>query len=230
MKKALIIVTNHTAFDDPKAAPTGLWLSELTHFYDVFEEAGIEMEIASPQGGKVHVDPRSLGFFVLDKATKSRRQDPEFMAMLDATKSISDVNWDTFDVVFFAGGHGAMWDFAENSELQAKTARFYESGKVLSAVCHGVAALQDVRLSNGKHLIDGKRGTGFAFFNEGIAGVKRLVPYNMEQRLKDHGLKYSKALIPLAGHTVVDGRLITGQNPNSTSETARKTLEAVMSA
>ncbi|SMP28762.1 Putative intracellular protease/amidase [Shimia sagamensis] len=225
MSKVLIIVTNHTKFDNSKAAPTGLWLSELTHFYDVFEAAGIAMDIVSPKGGRIHVDGRSLGFFVMDKATKKRRQDPAFMTLLENTKSISDVNWATYDVVYFAGGHGAMWDFAENSELHAKTADFYEGGKVVSAVCHGVAALQEVLLSDGTYLIDGKRGTGFSYFDEGIAGVKRLVPYNMEQRLKDRGLQYSKAMIPLAQHTVVDERLITGQNPNSATVTAERTLE-----
>ncbi len=227
MKKALIIVTNHSKFDDPKAAPTGLWLSELTHFYDVFEEAGIHMDIVSPKGGKIEVDGRSLGFFVLDKATKKRHEDPAFMALLEETKSISEVDWNDYDVVYFAGGHGAMWDFAGNEELHALTAEMYESGKVVSAVCHGVAALQNIRLSDGKLLIDGKRGTGFAYFDETIAGVKRYVPYNLEKRLKERGLKYSKALVPLMGHTVVDGSLITGQNPNSATETAQKTLEAI---
>lgn len=227
MKKALIIVTNHSKFENPKAAPTGLWLSELTHFYDVFEDAGVHKDIVSPAGGKVPVDSRSLGFFVLDKATKKRQKDIKFMALLEDTKSISDVDWNEYDVVYFAGGHGAMWDFAENKDLNLRTAQMYESGKVVSAVCHGVAALQNVQLSDGKHLIDGKKGTGFAFLDETIAGVKRLVPYNLEKRLKDKGLKYSKALVPLMAHTVVDGRLITGQNPNSATETARKTLEAI---
>jgi putative intracellular protease/amidase len=227
MKKALIVVTNHTKFDDPKAAPTGLWLSELTHFYDVFEKAGVLMDIVSPKGGKISVDGRSLGFFVLDKASKKRYEDLRFMALLEDTKSISEVDWNDYDVVYFAGGHGAMWDFAENEELHTRTAEMYESGMVVSAVCHGVAALQNVQLSNGKHLIDGKKGTGFAFFDETVAGVKRYVPYNLEKRLRERGLKYSKAFVPLMGHTVVDGRLITGQNPNSATETAQKTLEAI---
>ena len=227
MKKALIIVTNHTTFSDPKAAPTGLWLSELTHFHDVFEEAGVPMDIVSPKGGKISIDGRSLGFLVLDKATKKRHEDPKFMALLEDTKSIADVNWDEYSVVYFAGGHGAMWDFAENEDLHERTAAFYEAGKVISAVCHGTAALQNVRLSDGRPLVEGKRGTGFAFFDEAIAGVKRYVPYNLEKRLKERGMQYSKALLPLMGHTVVDGNLITGQNPNSATETARKTLAAI---
>lgn len=230
MKKALIVVTNHTKFGDAKTPPTGLWLSELTHFYDVFEAAGVQMDIVSPKGGKIAVDQRSLGFFVLDKATKQRHQDPAFMALLEDTQSIRAVNWDDYDVVYFAGGHGAMWDFAENEELHAQTAAFFESGKVVAAVCHGVAALQNVRLTDGTLLIAGKKGTGFAYLDETIAGVKRHVPYNLEQRLKERGMAYSKARIPLMGHTVVDGRLITGQNPNSATETAQKTLAAIGAA
>ena len=94
-------------------------------------------------------------------------------------------------------------------------------------MCHGTAVLQNARLSNGDFLIDGKNGTGFAYFDERIAGTKRFVPYNLEGRLKDHGMKYSKARVPLKGHTVVDERLITGQNPNSATETAQKTLAAI---
>ena len=226
-KKALIIVTNHSDFENPKAEPTGLWLSELTHFYDEFEKAGIPMDIVSPKGGKIPVDGRSLGRIVLDKATKKRHEDPEFMSLLENTKSISDVDWIEYDVLYFAGGHGAMWDFADNEELHTLTREMYEGGKVVSAVCHGTSALQNVRLSNGEYLINGKKGTGFPYFDETVSGVKRLVPYNLEKRLKERGMKYSKALIPLAGHTVVDGRLITGQNPNSATKTAKKTLEAI---
>ena len=226
-KKALIVVTNHSRFDDPKAEPTGLWLSELAHFFDVLEEGGVDMDIVSPEGGKVPIDRRSLGRLVLNKAARKRYNDPEFMALLENTKSISDVDWSDYDVLFFAGGYGALWDFAENQQLHARTAEMYESGKIVSAVCHGLAALQNVRLSDGKHLIDGKNGTGFAYLDESITGVKRYVPYNLEKRLKEKGLKYSKALIPLMGHTVVDGRLITGQNPNSTTATARAVLKTL---
>lgn len=226
-KKALIIVTNHSDFEKPNADPTGLWLSELTHFYDEFEKAGIPMDIVSPKGGKIPVDGRSLAWIVLDNETKARHEDPKFMSLLENTKSISDVNWTDYDVLYFAGGHGAMWDFADNEELHTLTRDMYEGGKVVSAVCHGISALQNVRLSNGKYLIDGKKGTGFAYFDERIAGVKRLVPYNLQKRLQDRGMIYSKAFLPLGGHTVVDGRLITGQNPNSAIKTAQETLEAI---
>ena len=228
-RKALIVVTNHSDFEHPKAEPTGLWLSELTHFYDVFEKAGIEMDIISPSGGKIPIDGRSLGFPMLDKATKKRYEDAEFMALLENTKALSEVeDWDQYDILFFAGGHGAMWDFANNDDLNALTRDMYEGGKVVSAVCHGVAALQNVRLSNGDYLINGKKGTGFPYFDEKLAGVKAFVPYNLQAILKERGMIYSKALLPLMGHAVVDGRLVTGQNPNSATQMAKKALEAVL--
>lgn len=226
-RKALIVVTNHSDFEHPKAEPTGLWLSELTHFYDEFEKAGIAMDIVSPNGGKIPIDSRSLGRWVLDKATKKRYEDSKFMFLLENTKSVSDVDWEDYDIIYFAGGHGAMWDFADNSELSTLTRKMYEGGKLVSAVCHGVAALQNVRLSNGEYLINGKKGTGFPYFDEALAGVKSFVPYNLQKVLKERGMIYSKAFLPLMGHTVVDGRLITGQNPNSATSTAKKALEVL---
>ena len=103
----------------------------------------------------------------------------------------------------------------------------YENNKIVSAVCHGLAALQNVTLSNGEFLISGKRGTGFRYFDESLIGVKKFVPYNLQKRLKDRGMSYSKAFFPLQKHTVVDGRLITGQNPNSTTQTAQKVIEVL---
>lgn len=226
-KKALIVVTNHSNFDNPKAEPTGLWLSELTHFYDEFENAGIHMDIVSPKGGKVPIDSRSLGRFTLDKATKKRYEDSEFMSLLENTKPISSVDWNEYDILYFAGGHGAMWDFTDNDELHTLTREMYEGGKVVSAVCHGVAALQNVRLSNGDYLIKGMKGTGFPYFDEAITGVKPFVPYNLEKTLKERGMIYSKAIFPLMGHAVVDGQLITGQNPNSTSKAAKIALQVI---
>jgi len=225
--KALIVATNHTDFKNAKAEPTGLWLSELTHFYDEFERAGYQITIASPQGGKVSVDPRSLGKMVLDSSAKLRYEDSAFMSLLENTTKVSGVNIDEFDILFFAGGHGAMWDFADSQVLQDVTRDMFESGRVVAAVCHGVAALQNVKLSNGEFLISGRKGTGFPYFDEGLAGVKKLVPYNLEKRLKQRGMIYSKAFIPMQNHVVADGRLITGQNPNSTKRTALKALEVL---
>jgi len=230
MKKnrVLILVTNHSDVEKQNVDPTGLWLSELTHFYDVFAEKGIDMDIISPKGGKIPIDSRSLGRFVLDNESKARYEDSKFMSLLNNTKSLSEINKDDYDVLYFAGGHGAMWDFANDSELHTLTRDMFEAGKIVSAVCHGVAALHNVKLSNGDYLVKGKKGTGFTFFDESIVGAKKFVPYNLEKTLKEKGMIYSKSCLPLGKHTVVDGKLITGQNPNSATETAEKTFEALM--
>lgn len=225
-KRALIVVTNHSDFKYPNAEPTGLWLSELVHFYDVFEKANIPMDIVSIKGGEIPIDGRSLVGYMLDKATKKRYESVSFMSLLKNTRSISDIDKDMYDLIFFAGGHGAMWDFTESNVLNKLTQRMYEDGKIVSAVCHGVAALLNVKLQNGKYLIEGKKGTGFPYFDEALAGVKKLVPFNLQKLLKERGMNYSKAFIPLMGHVVADGRLITGQNPNSTTKVAYKALEA----
>lgn len=225
--KVLILVTNHSDFEKANVDPTGLWLSELTHFYDVFEANGIGMDIISPKGGKIPIDPRSLGRFGLDKHTKKRYEDTSFMSLLDNTKSLSDVDWKEYDVLFFAGGHGAMWDFANDQALHAVTRDMFEAGKIVAAVCHGVAALQNVKLSNGDFLVKGRKGTCFTYFDESVAGVKKIVPYNLEKTLKDKGMIHSKSVLPLGKHSVVDGNLITGQNPNSATDMAEKTLDVL---
>lgn len=226
-RKVLIVVTNHTDFEHEGAEPTGLWFSELSHFYDVLDEAGVQMDIVSPKGGKIQIDSRSLQRFVFNKAAKKRYEDPQFMNLLENTMSIQSVDHKNYDAIFFAGGHGAMWDFADNEQIHKAIREMYEGGKIVASVCHGAAALQNVKLSNGEYLIKGKKGTGFSYFDEGIGGVKKIVPYNLQARLEERGMKYSKAFIPLAGHTVVDGNLITGQNPNSATKTAEATLKAI---
>jgi putative intracellular protease/amidase len=147
------------------------------------------------------------------------------MALLEDTKLLSDVECEAYDVLYFAGGHGAMWDFADNDDLHTVIREMYESGRVVSAVCPGTAALRNVRLSNGEYLIAGKQGTGFAHRDETIAGAKRFVPVQLEKRLKDRGMIYSSARLSLGGHAVADERLVTGQKPNSAKETAQKTCK-----
>lgn len=229
-KRVLIVVTNHQDLHNIKVAPTGLWLSELTHFYDVFEEAKIKMDIVSPKGGKIPIDSRSLAKVVLDKETKKRYEDKKFMSLLDNTKALSDIDCNSYDAIYIAGGHGAMWDLAESKELHSIIRLMFQNGKIVSAICHGVAALHNVKLSNGKYLITGRKGTCFTYFDESIAGMKKLVPYNLEKTMKDKGFIYSKAFFPLASHCVVDGNLITGQNPNSGTKTANKVLENLLKA
>jgi putative intracellular protease/amidase len=146
-----------------------------------------------------------------------------FMGLLQNTKKISEINVADYDAIYFTGGHGVMFDF-HGEELGALTARFYESGRIVSAVCHGPCGLLNVTLSTGEPLVKGKNVTGFAWPEEELAGREQTVPYSLQEELKKLGANYSVADKPFETHVVEDGRLITGQNPGS----ARTVAEAVV--
>ena len=218
--KILIVVTNSDDFRK-SGWRTGLWFSELTHFWDVAEDAGYAMDIASPSGGKIPIDPESLMIsemataFGLEGPVSKHYGDRAFMDRLENTMKVSDAEVSEYAAIYLAGGHGALFDFAESEGLAKLVADFYEANKIVSAVCHGPGGLLNVRLSGGDYLIAGKKITGFSWTEE--KGVKRdeAVPYSLEERLQSVGADYSKALIPFTSHVVEDGRLITGQNPGS---------------
>lgn len=224
-KRVLIVVTNHDRYTNGE--PTGLWLGELIHFYDVFKEAGFALYLASPRGGEVPLDPRSLSLLFMDETTKRYHQDQDFMRRLEATPSLEAVDPQDYDAIYFTGGHGVMWDFPENERLQQIGRELYESGGIVSAVCHGSAGLLNIRLSDGSYLIEDKEVTGYSWLEEYLAMVAGRVPYNLEEQLKDRGADYSKGILPLRSHVVVDGRLVSGQNPSSSRATAQATLEAI---
>lgn len=225
-KRILHIVTNVSAYEGGHGS-TGLWLSELTHAYDEFEKVNYLQDIVSPKGGKSPIDPKSLLHALADKTVKRRENDPAFMQRLEHTQKPSDINWQDYDAIYYAGGHGAMWDFLDNKELQAITQHIYEKGGIVSSVCHGYCGLLNVYLSNGERLIDGKKLTGFAWSEEILAGASKKIPYNAEQLAKEYGADYTKNLIPFAPHVESDSRLITGQNPFSARKTALTVIEAL---
>lgn len=219
MKRILAVVTN-TPFYHDTALKTGLWLSELTHLYASAMEAGYEVVIASPAGGHVPIDPESLKSYLLDNVSKGLWKNPEFIHQLSHSYSLKEVMDQKFDLVYLAGGHGTMYDFPDNDALQFIVRRAYEERKFVSAICHGVSGLLNVRLSNGQYLIQDKKLTGFSWFEETLARRKKKVPFNLEEELRKRTPHYQKALIPMTSKVVADGKLITGQNPFSSKETA----------
>ncbi len=225
-KRILHVVTNVDRYDDP-SHPTGLWLSELTHAWHVFAEAGYEQSLVSPAGGAVPLEPRSLKFPNYDKTAKAWRADPARMALLAATASPEQVNAADFDAIFFTGGHAVMYDFTDNAGLQRLTREIWENGGIVSSVCHGYCGLLNTTLSDGSYLIAGKEMTGFSWREEQLAGVAELVPYNAEELAKQRGARYRKAVLPFVSHTAVDGRLVTGQNPGSAKATAKQVVTAL---
>lgn len=219
--RILNVVTNVGDFDDPDH-PTGLWLSELTHAWQVFDEHGFEQTLVSPTGGAVPLEPRALKFPNYDKTAKTWRADPAKMALLQSTKTPDDIDSTDYDAIYFTGGHAVMYDFPDSEGLQRITREIYERGDIVSSVCHGYCALLNTTLSDGTYLIAGKHITGFAWQEEVLAGVDKLVPYNAEQRAKERGARYEKAKVPFVSYAVVDDNLVTGQNPGSAKETATK--------
>lgn len=222
--KLLAVVTSTGRFAR-RNLKTGLWLSELTHIYHQAKEQGAEITIANPEGGFTPVDPVSLKPVFVDKISGKYWNDPVFREQLNRAKKLDEVSGQPFDCVYLAGGHGAMYDFTGNTVLQGIIAKQYESKKTVAAICHGVCGLLNVTLPGGAYLVKGKKLTGFSWFEEILAGRTKEVPFDLETALKERGARYEKAWIPLIPKVVVDGCLITGQDPFSSKKTATTVLQ-----
>lgn len=203
---------------------TGLWLSELSHAYDIFAAQGYEQRIVSPKEGTSPLEPKSLKWPNADTSARRWLNDPVSMDLLADTASPNEVDTKDFDAIYFTGGHAVMFDYPEDEGLQRLTREIYEAGGVVATVCHGYCGLLNTRLSDGSFLVNGKRITGFSWIEEVFAGVSKYVPYNIEAEMKLRGALYEKAILPFLPNAVVDGRLVTGQNPLSAKVTASKVI------
>lgn len=211
MKKILCVVTSNNV-KGSTGISTGFWLGELTHPLEKFVAAGFDFALASIKGGKPPIDKDSLDFN--DPINKKFWDDETFQRKLSNTIKLDDVNPADFDAIFFAGGHGVMWDFPNSAAIDKITREIYELGGVVSAVCHGPAALVNVKLSDGKFLVDGKNLTAFTNGEEEAVQATDIVPFLLETELKNHGANHIAAA-NWSNHVEVDGRLVTGQNPAS---------------
>lgn len=219
-EKVLIVVSSQD-----KKAPNlvgGFWFPELTHPVEVFDEAGLDYDIASPKGGLAPFD----GFDLQDQATLDFWTNPEHRNKLGNTLKLSQVDPANYSAVLLVGGHGPMWDFVGNPELNGIVRSIYESNGVVSAVCHGPAGLIDVTLSSGQRLIKDRRVTGFTAEEEASRQYDKIVPFELESALKKAGAKFEEAPI-FENRVVVDGRLITGQNPASAKTLGEAVVKAV---
>ncbi|RJG47263.1 type 1 glutamine amidotransferase domain-containing protein [Mesorhizobium sp. DCY119] len=223
-KRILHVVSNVAHYDDPSHL-TGLWLSELTHAWDLFAAKGLEQQIVSPKGGQSPLEPRALKWPLLDASAKSWLSDPAKKERLASTARPDEINPAEFDAIYFTGGHAVMWDFPDSEGLQEITRAIWDRGGVVSAVCHGYCGLLNTRLSGGARLVVGRRITGFSWNEEVLAGVAKYMPYNAEAEMKRRGANYHKALLPFVSYVEVDGRLVTGQNPFSAKATAKRVVE-----
>ena len=226
MTKALIVVTSTAQFAGRKQA-TGVWLSEATHFHAVMREHGIDVDYVSPEGGYVPLDPGSILPDNLDDATWSFYSDDAYRQryLANAMKP-ADVNAADYDLIYFAGGHGTMWDFPGNKALAAIAQQIYANGGLVTAVCHGVVGLLPLVNPDGTAFIKDRKLTGFTNEEEAINKLTDAVPFLAEDALRKTGSDYSKAAA-YTEHVVADGRLITGQNPQSARGVALKAIAAL---
>lgn len=220
--KILIVLTSHDELGI-STKKTGFWLEEFAAPYYVFNDAGADITLASPQGGKPPLDPNSE---LPENQTDSTRRfysDSFVQSELEHTIPLFELSVDSFDAVFYPGGHGPLWDMPDNSASISLIESFIDAGKPVGAVCHAPAALVNARRKNGEFLLQGTRVTGFSNAEEEAVGLTSLVPFLLEDRLKEHGGIYSKA-VEWAPYIQVDGNLITGQNPASSTLVAEELL------
>jgi Putative intracellular protease/amidase len=215
--KILVVMTNHAKYPS-REDTTGLWVTELTHFYDVARKAGYDMDFVSPKGGFVPLDERSQKWIYMDKEARDHLADKDFMSRLNNTLKPSDVKASDYKAIYFTGGHGVMWDFPNNPELTDLSEKIYRQGGVVSAVCHGVAGLLALKNEQGQPLIANRKVTGFSNMEESLSGMKKQVPFFLEDSLKAKGATYKRGFFPFTSYVIVDDRIITGQNPQSPRE------------
>lgn len=225
-KRALIVVTNNDKLGDT-GKQTGWYLSEVSHVYYPLVEAGFSVDFASPGGGKAPVDESSLKFD--DPVNKKFVEDKTIFSRLDNTIPLANVDPKKYQVIHFAGGHGTMWDFPESPDVNRVAAEIYENGGVVAAVCHGPAALVNVKLSDGKYLVDGKDVNSFTDAEEQEVGLAKAVPFLLESRLRERGARFHGGK-NWENKVVVSGRLITGQNPQSAASLAKEIVETANTA
>jgi putative intracellular protease/amidase len=210
-EKVLIVVTSHSQMG-AGSEKTGYWLGEVTHPYKELVDAGIEVEIASIAGGKAPVDERSLA--EADTINQWFMADSKHNTKLQQTLKLADLKASAYKAVLFAGGHGTMWDFPQDKILQRFAADLYQNNGIVAAVCHGPAALLNIKLADGSYLIAGKQVTGFSNTEEEEVKLTKVVPFSLQDQLTQRGASYSAAA-NWQSKVVVDQRLVTGQNPQS---------------
>lgn len=214
----LMLLTSHAKLGD-SGARTGYWLEEFAAPYFVFVDAGATVTLASPRGGQPPVDPKSEEPAAQTEATQRLRADPVAMEQLDHTLKLDDLKVDAFDAVFFPGGHGPLWDLATDQRSIAVIEAMWAASKPVVAVCHAPAVLRDAKVPGGSSIVKGRRVTGYSNAEEEAVGLSAVVPFLVEDMLKERGGTYTKAA-DWAPHVVTDGLLITGQNPASSKPAA----------
>jgi putative intracellular protease/amidase len=217
-QKILVVLTSHDTLGNT-GKETGFYLSEVSHPVDVFERAGLTVEYVSPKGGKAPM----TGLDRTDLLNAAFLDNPAKMTQVEHTLQPAQVNPSDYAGIFYAGGHGTMWDFPDNPDLAQIAARIYEQGGIVSAVCHGPAGLVNIQLADGHYLVAGKVVAGFTNEEEAAVGLTDVVPFLLENKLTERGATVKKAA-NFQAQVAVSDRLVTGQNPASAAGVAEQVV------
>ncbi|MGK0266895.1 MAG: putative intracellular protease/amidase [Maricaulis sp.] len=223
--KILMVLTSHDKLGDT-GEKTGFWLEEFAAPFYVFKDAGAEIVLASPAGGQPPLDPKSDAADSQTDATRRFKSDTDAQSALAATHKLAGITADGFDAIFYPGGHGPLWDLAEDGDSRRLIEAFTAHDRPVGAVCHAPAVFRHTLGSDGKPLVAGKHVTGFTNSEEAAAGLTDIVPFLVEDMLSAHGALYEKGE-DWASFVRVDGKLVTGQNPASSEAAAHKLLALI---
>ena len=226
--KVLMVLTSHDTLGDT-GRKTGFWLEELAAPYYAFLDAKAEIVLASPNGGQPPLDPKSNEPDFQTDLTRRFETDAVATALLANTVRLDSVSAADFDAVFYPGGHGPLWDLAQDRHSIQLIEAFLAAGKPTALVCHAPGVLRNVKKADGTPLVEGKKVTGFTNSEEEAVGLTDVVPFLVEDMLKANGGLYSKGA-DWSSYVVTDGLLITGQNPGSSSETAKVLIDQLNKA
>ena len=223
MKNILFVLTSHEDLGDTKQK-TGFWIEEFANPYYVLKDAGHSITLASPKGGLPPIDPKSDAPDQQTPATVRFKEDKKAQEVLSKTIPLSEINSEDYDAVFYPGGHGPLWDLAEDYDSISLIESFYRNNKPVSAVCHAPAVFKYTRKENGELIVKNKKVTGFSNTEEAAVGLTNVVPFLVEDMLKNRGSIYSKT-DDWQPYAIEDGLLLTGQNPASSEKVAELLLE-----
>lgn len=223
MKKVLFVLTSHDDLGST-GEKTGFWVEEFAAPYYVLQDKGIDVTIASPKGGQPPIDPKSAAPDFQTPSTERFNEDKETQQKLSNTLKLDAVNQADYDAIFFPGGHGPLWDLAEDKNSIELIEGFYANNKPVSAVCHAPAVFKHTKNVEGKPLVNGKKVTGFTNSEEDAVQLTSVVPFLVEDMLKENGAVYSKG-DDWTPYAVEDGLMITGQNPASSELVAEMLLK-----
>ncbi|WNN49667.1 type 1 glutamine amidotransferase domain-containing protein [Siccibacter colletis] len=221
--KILMVLTSHDKLGDT-GKPTGFWLEEFAAPWYVFRDAGIEVTLASSAGGQPPLDPKSDEPDAQTEATDRFRADNAAQQALASTHRLSEINIDEYDAVFYPGGHGPLWDLAEDRHSIALIEKYWASGKPVATVCHAPGVLRHAKKPDGTPLVQGKRVTGFTNSEEDGVGLTNVVPFLVEDALKQNGGQFERT-DDWGEFAITDGHLITGQNPASSAIAAQELVK-----